>query len=315
MRLGLKLVVMVLVSLWGARARAEAVPDSVLLLGLHVENIEGYAPMFSAQGRPRTDGAAGYRTVVLHIAGDSVRLASELPYLAVPQSRGFLYLGEVSVKRDLQPGKDAEPDTPHFYDATVLWRAWQRTAIPVVEQQRRRALERGAVAGAEDTTQVVYVTSKALCVSHTTSEWTGGALAFQAQHALELTTPTGAPLAWPLSRLADRSQLEQFMHHALANYGEADTQHVWTSPTMRRGPSSTSGKIPEFASSTVTVGSGSTAPYCYRATRRVASRLRPRSAPPLTRSAGWRHRRAWLKRSRYSPTRSMSSLRFPKTSG
>jgi hypothetical protein len=222
MRSGLKLALMVLVSLWGAAARAEAATDSVLLLGLHVENIEGYAPMFSADGRPRTDGAPGYRTLVLHVAGGNVRLASELSYLAVPQSRGFLYLGEVSVKRELQPAKDAEPDTPHFYDATVLWRAWQRATIPVVKNQRRQALERGGVAGTEDTTQVIYVTSKALCVSHTTSEWTGGALAFQARQGVELTTPAGAPLAWPLSRFADRSELEQFMHHALANYREDD---------------------------------------------------------------------------------------------
>lgn len=222
MRTGLKIALAALISLRGAAAHAEAAPDSVLLLGLHVENIEGYAPMFSEQGRPSTNSAAGYRTLVLHIAQGSVRLASELPYLAVPQPRGFLYLGEVSVKRELHPPKGAEPDTPHFYDATVLWRAWQRAAIPAVERQRLREAEQGGAAGAEDTTQVVYVTSKALCVSHTTSEWTGGALAFTAQQALELTTPAGASLAWPLSRFADRPQQEQFMRDALRDYREDD---------------------------------------------------------------------------------------------
>jgi hypothetical protein len=35
---------------------------------------------------------------------------------------------------------------------------------------------------------------------------------------LELTTPAGSPLGWPLSRFADHGELEQFMHDALADY-------------------------------------------------------------------------------------------------
>jgi hypothetical protein len=203
-------------------ARAADAPDSVLLLGLHVEAIEGYGPMFSKQGRPRTDRAAGYRTLVLHITQGSVRLASELPYLAIPQRNGFLYLGEASARLELEPTADSERDTPSFYDATALWRTTQRGSISTAEQRLLRALERGGAAGAEDTTQVVYATSKVLCVSRTTSSWTGGALAFEAQQVLELSTPAGSPLRWPLSRFADRAQLEQFMRDVLADYRQDD---------------------------------------------------------------------------------------------
>jgi hypothetical protein len=222
MRLGIAVILTAVGLLGTAVARATEAPDSVLLLGLHVEPIEGYAPMFSEQGRPRTNRAAGYRTLVLHITQGGARLASELPYLVVPQPRGFLYLGEVSVKLELKPGPDSDPDTPSFYDATALWRTMQRAAIPHAERQLRRALERGGAAGSEDTTQVVYATSKVLCVSNTTSRWTGGALAFQAQQVLELTTPAGSPLDWPLSRFADHAQLEQFMREALADYRQDD---------------------------------------------------------------------------------------------
>ena len=211
------------VSLLGTTvARAADAPDSVLLLGLHVEAIEGYGPMFSKQGRPRTDRAAGYRTLVLHITQGSVRVASELPYLAIPQLRGFLYLGEASVRLELGPTPDSDPDTPSFHDATALWRTTQRASISTAEQQLLRALERGGVAGSEDTTQVVYATSKVLCVSRTTSSWTGGALAFQAQQVLGLTTPAGSPLGWPLARFADHAQLEQFMRDVLADYRQDD---------------------------------------------------------------------------------------------
>lgn len=222
MRLGLAGILTAVGMVSTTAARAGDAPESVLLVGLHAEPIEGYGPMFSEQGRPRTNRAPGYGTLVLHITPGSVRLASALPYLAIPQLSGFLYLGETSVRLERAPAPDSDPETPSFYDATGLWRTTQRASIPNVEQQLLRALERGAAAGSEDTTQVAYVTSKVLCVSRTTSRWTGGALAFQAQQVLELTTPAGSPLDWPLSRFADRAQLEQFMRDALADYRQDD---------------------------------------------------------------------------------------------
>lgn len=218
MRLGLSILLAAVGVLGGSAAHAEEARDSVLLLGLHTESIEGYSPMFSAEGEPQTNLRPGYRTLVLHITPTGVRLASELPYLAVPQAQGFLYLGEASVSRELAPAADADPETPHFYDAKALWRTPQRAAIPKAQRELRKTLERAAAAGTEETSQVAYVTSKVLCVSHTSSAWTGGALAFTAQQSLSLFTPAGAALTWPLARFAERPQLEQFMHDALKGY-------------------------------------------------------------------------------------------------
>jgi hypothetical protein len=48
--------------------------ESVVLVGVHGEAIEGYAPMFGPQGKPRTDVKAGYSTLVLHVKDGMVTL-------------------------------------------------------------------------------------------------------------------------------------------------------------------------------------------------------------------------------------------------
>jgi hypothetical protein len=201
----------------GRRALAD---DSVILLGVHTEPIEGYTPMFSNEGKPRTIVGPGYRTLVLRVQDGNVTLDAELPYIALPQRAGFRYLGESSVSLheppSPPPSDPAQPEAaPNDYDATELWAASRRTDIPALAKRLEQHLLHEKRAGVEHTEQLVYVTPKAMCRFVTDTEWTGGATWFNGETHMPLTTPQGATLKMPLARVAPPDLLGQFMKAAL----------------------------------------------------------------------------------------------------
>lgn len=193
--------------------------ESLLLVGVHTEPIEGYGPMFEAPGKPRTQVGPGYRTLVFHINAGRVTLDSQLPYIALPTPTGFVFLGESSVRLHgpARPTDDAdEPQPPDEYDATSLWLARSRREIPSASARLERKLRRAREPGVEDTEQLVYATPHALCRHKTTTSWTGGAHWFTGRTELYLTTPLGAQLPHPLARIANDGELDAFMKVALA---------------------------------------------------------------------------------------------------
>jgi hypothetical protein len=209
-----------------ARLQATA-GESVLLVGLHTELIEGYQPMFDADGKPRTQVAPGYRTLVFHVKAGQVTLESQLPYIALPLATGFVYLGEASVSlhgpaRPTEDSGEPQQEPPDEYDATSLWLARSRTEVPSISARLQRKLRRAREPGVEDTEQLVYATPHALCRHRTMTQWTGGALWFTGSTELHLTTPLGAPLSRPLARIASDAELQAFMSLALTEYEGQD---------------------------------------------------------------------------------------------
>lgn len=187
---------------------------AVLLFGIHTEEIEGYTPMFSAEGKPRTDTKQGYRTLILHTHDGTADVVGELPYLAVPQQDGFLYMGEASVsihqpwdRRDMLG--DGNP-RPHDYDATDLWTTKDSSAIARAARQLEAKLRAKRAWGVENTVQLVYVTPTAQCTIHTKSEVTGGALWFHAMTTYSLQSLQGPPIDNNLASHVDERTLRQF---------------------------------------------------------------------------------------------------------
>jgi hypothetical protein len=204
--------------------------DAVLLLGLHLENIVGYLPMFSETGHPNTNLREGYATLVLHAHEGRADLVDVLPYLAVPQPAGFLYIGESSVSVHLPPDPklELEPGTPmpRDYDATALWRTPNPKRIGELATELRARLKADQSWGKEDTTQLVFVTSRALCRIATQTEVTGGALWFFGgmTHAFEALS--GPPIDSRLSRWVNETEMQAFANQAFADDGAAEPPHV-----------------------------------------------------------------------------------------
>lgn len=158
--------------------------SGILLLGVHLESINGYGPMFSSEGKPQTDPRPGYMTLVIRSQNGSAETLGTVPYVAVPQGDHFVYMGEASVSVHLPNSPsvtmfDGSP-MPRDYDATELWQTDDRKRIPNVSATLVQKLKKKRAWGVENTSQLVYVTPKVLCKVNTESEVTGGALYFRA---------------------------------------------------------------------------------------------------------------------------------------
>lgn len=156
--------------------------SGLLLLGVHRENIEGYGPMFSSEGKPRTDTRPGYMTLVIRTQNGAAELLGTLSYIALPQGDRFKYIGESSVSVHLPDSPsvkmfDGGP-MPRDYDATDLWTTDDRKTIPAAAEALAQKLKKKLSWGKEDTSQIIFVTPKALCKMNTRTEVTGGALYF-----------------------------------------------------------------------------------------------------------------------------------------
>jgi hypothetical protein len=168
-----------------------------LLLGLEVEPSYGYRPLYDADS-PKGPSPDKYRTLVVRYENGRAEVAGELPFLAVPQARGFLYMGVASYDRNdteaerrrlgQKLGADDEYGSKvYWYAGSSLWRTTSRAKVDEVRARARRALERRRTWGVFEGEDIGYVTSRALCTSGFRAEWTGGAHAFTASEKNHLS--------------------------------------------------------------------------------------------------------------------------------
>lgn len=160
-----------------------------LLLAIEKSPSNGYAPLYGeGTHAPPEDNL---HTLVIHVHDGRVELVGELPFLAIPQEKGFLYMGMASYERDDTEAErkrqgekfgfdDEYGSKVYWYVASSLWRTKDRAKVDAVRKAERRRLERQRKWGDLEGEDVNYVTSRALCTTRFSAEWTGGALAFMA---------------------------------------------------------------------------------------------------------------------------------------
>jgi hypothetical protein len=197
--------------------------DYTLHLGLHVEQREGYGSLFGSGG-PLSVPGPGYRTFVLSFGAAAVSLQRELPYLAVPQANGFLYVGEASAHED-RSGHESEAEqeriqsgqeAPKWYVNTLIWQTRDEQRIVGLIKKLERQLQ-GAAWGSMNSESVEYVTPRALMLSHDTAEWTGGATAFQGTNTIQMQSLSGALQTTVLARHG-RQAVERLAQAIVAKY-------------------------------------------------------------------------------------------------
>jgi hypothetical protein len=176
--------------------------------------------MFGDEGKPHTDTRQAYATRVVVGRGAATRVVTELPYLALPQARGFLFIGEASVSVHEPSPKVAEgdePQPPHDYDATALWTTSDRNQVDAVRAGLEAKLRAARAWGTESTVQIAYVTPVAMCTSVTETEWIGGALWFNGTTTMELTDAHRKPTPRRLAAYVADAQLLDFARLAVAD--------------------------------------------------------------------------------------------------
>jgi hypothetical protein len=195
--------------------------EGLLLLGLHLEKIEGYFPMFSNEGKPRTNVAPGYRTILLHTKDGAVTVANELGYLALPKGDGVLFVGESSVSihepEDPRDTNGIGVARPHDYDATEIWTAKRRADVDATARAVERKLRARKKWGTENTEQLVYITPRARCRATTWTMWTGGAAWFDGETSYAFDAVTGPRVDDVLAHYVDDPTLRRFAGLAFAS--------------------------------------------------------------------------------------------------
>lgn len=188
--------------------------NGLLLLGVHRENIEGYGPMFTSEGKPRTDTRPGYMTLVIRTQNGAAELLGTLSYIALPQGDRFVYIGESSVSVHLPNSPrvtmfDGAP-MPRDYDATDLWKTGDRKNIPAVAEELAQKLKKKLSWGTENTSQLVYVTQRALCKVNTQTAVTGGALYFTGITQYSVESIDGTPIDNNFAKHVSEPELIRF---------------------------------------------------------------------------------------------------------
>lgn len=195
-----------------------------LLLAIETVPSSGYGPLYDEGAHAPPEDKL--HTFVIHVHDGRVELAGELPFLAIPQEKGFLYMGVASYERDdteaekKRQGEKFGMDDEfggkvYWYVASSLWRTTDRAKVDSVRKSERRRLEKqrkwGDLAG-ED---INYVTPRAMCTTRYSAEWTGGALAFRA-HEEQALEGFGKKLPPLLSKYTDDAGLSKFVEGILA---------------------------------------------------------------------------------------------------
>jgi hypothetical protein len=167
-----------------------------LLIGIEVAPSVGYGPVYD-EG-PRAPPEDKLHTIVLRFEGGRAEFAGELPFLAIPQTSGVLYMGVASYDRDDTEaerrrqgpkfGMDDEFGSKvYWYAASSLWRTTDRAQVDATRNKARAALEARREWGTFFGEDINYVTSRAMCSTSYDAEWTGGALAFRAYESQALS--------------------------------------------------------------------------------------------------------------------------------
>jgi hypothetical protein len=212
-----------------------------LLLGLEVAPSQGYGPLYDS-GSPKAAPDDKYRTLVVRYENGRAELAGELPFLAVPQAKGFLYMGVAGYDRDdteaerRRHPKTFEEDTlgnnVYWYAASSLWETPDRDKVDAVRKKARERLKRARKWGDAGGEDVVYVTARAICSSHWWAQWTGGAHAFIAGET-QYFRGFEKKLPEKLSAYTDDAGLLRFAREILRrrNPGEPETEISLDKPT------------------------------------------------------------------------------------
>lgn len=167
-----------------------------LLLGVETVPSTGYGSLYGEGAHAPPEDKL--HTFVIQFRDGRAELVGELPFLAIPQEKGFLYMGVASYERDdteLERERQGEKfgfddeygSKVYWYVASSLWRTIDRSKVDAVRKAKRRQLEGNRKWGDLSGEDVNYVTPRALCTTQYSAEWTGGALAFRAheEQALE----------------------------------------------------------------------------------------------------------------------------------
>jgi hypothetical protein len=200
--------------------------SSLLLLGLHVEAVESYRALFSAEGVPKVDEGAGYVTLVIRVdEGGQATVSQRLPFVAVPRVPGgtvpaggssFRLIGEASYSEDLTPTAGFADDPPPFYASTELVSADHPAALRK-EVSNAVGLQKATRAWGQTHAQtLLFATPLAMCTLQSDSEWTGGALAFRGWDQTELSSLAGAKLDPRATAYVPDDSLKAFARAALA---------------------------------------------------------------------------------------------------
>jgi len=190
-----------------------------LLLGIETVPSVGYGPLYGGDGS-KVPPEDKLHTVVLHFHDGRAEFVGELPFLAIPQESGFLYMGVASYERD-DTEAERKRQGPKFgldddvgakvywYAASSLWQTTDRAKVDKERNRERKYLEKQRKWGDFSGKDINYVTSLALCTTSSTGEWTGGAQAFMASEHQELTG-LSKKLPTALSHYTDDAGLLQF---------------------------------------------------------------------------------------------------------
>jgi hypothetical protein len=166
---------------------------STLLLGIHQENIESYFSIMGSTGGPVVDTRPGYRTLGIQHRGGKTLVVGELPYLTIPQGKGFLFVGESSYAEDLSekepPTSDTDP--PKQYTSTKLWQTKQQKKIASLSSSLTARLKSARTWGITNSETILLATPKAMCVERSKSQFTGGATYFTGEIRQSLQALTG----------------------------------------------------------------------------------------------------------------------------
>ena len=147
-----------------------------LLLGLRTKRVGTYHAQLGDEPLSSSLDEPGYRMLLIHFDGTSVRLAGQLPYLAVPQRRGFRFIGEANVHEGSEEAESADPTSPpKYYSASQLWMTHDKRSVKRAERNAQAALQHERACGETAQQTVIYVTPKALCRFDSQSSWVGGA--------------------------------------------------------------------------------------------------------------------------------------------
>lgn len=191
-----------------------------LVLGIETVPSVGYGPLYG--DGPRVPPEDKLHTIVIHAHEGRVEFAGELPFLAIPQENGFLYMGLSSYERDdteaerkrqgVKFGMDDEyGGIVYWYAASSLWETTDRGRVDVVRENERKYLQKQFKRGDFFGKDVNYVTQHAICTTSYRGEWTGGAQAFTAGEDQNFEGLARNKISNVLSNYTDEAGLRKFV--------------------------------------------------------------------------------------------------------
>ncbi|HRI68338.1 MAG TPA: hypothetical protein PK156_29115, partial [Polyangium sp.] len=133
------------------RGLAPADIPETLVLGVEVVPSDGYGSLYGEGAHAPPEDKL--HTLVIHVHDGHAEFAGELPFLAIPQENGFLYMGVASYERDdteaekkRQGAKfyadDEYGSKVYWYVASSLWQTKDRSRVDAERTRERKHLEK-----------------------------------------------------------------------------------------------------------------------------------------------------------------------------